>query len=97
MTRKSEQLYVELTERIRENEGAPCETAPDMFFLNKNDRMGPEKLLVAKQLCVSCPMQLLCLEYALEAGEQDGIWGGLTRNERNALIRKRIKTGARLY
>jgi len=97
VTYKSEQLYRELTERIRDNKGAPCEIAPDMFFLDKDDKMGREKMRVAKEVCGSCPMRLLCLEYALEANEQDGIWGGLTRNERNALNRKRILTSARLY
>jgi WhiB family redox-sensing transcriptional regulator len=90
-------VYVELTEQIRENDGAPCENAPDMFFIEKGDRMGPEKIRVAKELCGLCPMKQLCLEYALEANEQDGIWGGLTRNERNALTRKRIVNSARLY
>jgi WhiB family redox-sensing transcriptional regulator len=88
---------MELTEQIRENDGAPCENAPDMFFLDKGDHMGPEKMRVAKQLCGSCPMRVLCLEYALESGEQDGIWGGLTRNERNSLMRKRIVTSERVY
>jgi WhiB family redox-sensing transcriptional regulator len=97
MTRKSERLYLELTEQIKDIGGVPCENAPEMFFLEQRDRMGPEKMRIAKELCSSCPVRVLCLEYALEAGEQDGIWGGFTRNERNALTRRRIKTGARLY
>jgi WhiB family transcriptional regulator, redox-sensing transcriptional regulator len=68
-----------------------------MFFIDKDDHMGPEKIRVAKDLCALCPLSTLCLEYALESAEQDGIWGGLTRNERKALTRRRIKTGARLY
>jgi WhiB family transcriptional regulator, redox-sensing transcriptional regulator len=83
-------LYKELTERIRDEGGVPCENAPDMFFIDKGDRMGPEKIRMSKALCGTCPLSVLCLEYALEANEQDGIWGGLTRNERNSIQRSRV-------
>jgi len=95
-SRKTE-LYLELTEQIRDNGGVPCENAPDVFFLDKGDHMAPEKIRMARILCGSCPLKMLCLEYAIEAGEQDGIWGGLTRNERKSVVRKRVTTGARLY
>lgn len=67
-----------------------------MFFLDKGDPLGPDKIRMTKELCGACPLRLLCLEYALEAGEEDGIWGGLTRNERKSLKRSRI-TNARVY
>jgi len=67
-----------------------------MFFLDKGDPIGPDKIRMSKQACGSCPVKFICLEYALEAGEEDGIWGGLTRNERNSLKRNRI-TNARVY
>jgi WhiB family redox-sensing transcriptional regulator len=89
-TRKSVNLYKELTEQIVEEGSVPCQQAPDMFFLDKGDRQGPEKIRMTKELCSKCPVKLLCLEYALEANEENGIWGGLTRNERNALKRNEI-------
>lgn len=75
---------------LRDEEWVPCQEAPDMFFLDKGDRQGPEKIRISKELCGACPLQVLCLEYALEANEENGIWGGLTRNERNNMQRRRI-------
>lgn len=43
----------------------------------------------AKAVCNSCPVKEECLEYALDAREAYGIWGGLTELERKALLRKR--------
>ena len=41
----------------------------------------------AKSICASCPVRLECLEYSLTVPELYGIWGGLTEQERRALIR----------
>lgn len=43
----------------------------------------------AKAVCATCPVKKDCLEYALEAREAYGIWGGLTELERKTLLRKR--------
>lgn len=43
----------------------------------------------AKEVCMTCPVKHDCLEYALEAREAYGIWGGLTELERKALLRRR--------
>jgi WhiB family redox-sensing transcriptional regulator len=88
-TTRATDLYKELTERIREQGGVPCENAPDMFFIDHSDKLIREKIRTTKILCGGCPLRNLCLEYALEASEQDGIWGGLTRPERNSLKRGR--------
>jgi len=44
---------------------------------------------MSKALCAECPVNLLCLEYALESNEDEGIWGGLTNSERKAIRRRR--------
>ena len=43
----------------------------------------------AKAVCHTCPVREECLEYALDAREGYGIWGGLTELERKALLRRR--------
>ena len=43
----------------------------------------------AKAVCEICPVKKDCLEYALDAREPYGIWGGLTELERKALLRRR--------
>lgn len=40
----------------------------------------------AKEICHSCPVELPCREYALSIREPHGVWGGLSEQERRALI-----------
>lgn len=40
---------------------------------------------VARKVCGSCPVQATCLEWAMDNGIDDGIWGGLTRYQRTQL------------
>jgi WhiB family redox-sensing transcriptional regulator len=44
--------------------------------------------LEAKALCRQCPVALECLEEALQQPEEFGIFGGLTRDERQGLRSK---------
>lgn len=55
----------------------------DLFYPDKG---GSNKK--AKAVCAACPVRVQCLQYALEAGEQFGIWGGLSEQERTALRRR---------
>ena len=51
----------------------------------------------AKSVCEPCDVQKQCLQYALDY-KQDGIWGGMTVDERNALKRRtynEARNGAR--
>jgi hypothetical protein len=71
---------------------AACKGADtDLFF-------GPDAEFVtarrqreakAKAICAGCPVRAGCLEYALDTREAYGIWGGLTEDERRALLRQR--------
>lgn len=73
--------YSDLLKAI-ENEGGqvPCAQFPDAFF----PEMG-RKVVDAKRLCQSCPIRLQCLDYALGADEEYGIWGGLDPKERGQI------------
>jgi WhiB family transcriptional regulator, redox-sensing transcriptional regulator len=48
---------------------------------------------VAKRLCGRCPVQDLCLAYALRTREPHGVWGGLNEMERRALLRQKTQAG----
>ena len=63
----------------------PCRTHnPDLWFAD-----APADLEKAKSFCGTCPVRVLCLEYALDMREPYGIWGGLNEYERRrALARK---------
>ena len=43
----------------------------------------------AKKICSNCEVRAECLEYALQNGEQFGVWGGLSERERRKLVGKR--------
>lgn len=43
----------------------------------------------AKRFCGPCPVQEVCLEYALQTNQSSGIWGGRSEDERRAIKRKR--------
>ncbi|MFI5040931.1 MAG: WhiB family transcriptional regulator [Acidimicrobiales bacterium] len=43
----------------------------------------------AKDVCATCPVRDQCLEWALATRQEDGVWGGLTDNERRRLRRRR--------
>jgi WhiB family redox-sensing transcriptional regulator len=51
-----------------------------------------EEAEAAKQVCSVCPVQMACLEYALQRREKEGVWGGCTERERRRIIRQRRRT-----
>ena len=69
---------------------------PELFFPIGNT--GPALLQIdeAKQVCHRCPVQESCLQWALESGQDSGVWGGLSEDERRALKRRatRVKADA---
>ncbi|MDP8957852.1 MAG: WhiB family transcriptional regulator [Actinomycetota bacterium] len=56
---------------------------PTMFFPGA-DEEGEEALAV----CRACSVQEECLEYALQARERYGIWGGATERQRRRMLRR---------
>jgi WhiB family transcriptional regulator, redox-sensing transcriptional regulator len=60
---------------------------PDLFFGDSGDSPLAD-VRQAKKLCSTCPVQLECATYALEADEDFGVWGGLSSLDRKKL-RKR--------
>lgn len=87
-----QKLYREFHRKVIEVQ-PPCVSQPESFypedFFNLNWEEGNRytstmraAIKVAKSLCAECPIQQDCLEYAVEAREEWGIWGGLTSRER---------------
>lgn len=48
----------------------------------------------AKVVCWHCPSQPECLRWALETGEEYGVWGGLTEGERRKLRRRSARAAS---
>lgn len=60
---------------------------PSLFFgpnrfEPKRERLARES--AAKDVCVTCPVQVPCREHAMATGETFGVWGGLGEAERRS-------------
>ncbi|SEG72767.1 WhiB family transcriptional regulator, redox-sensing transcriptional regulator [Thermomonospora echinospora] len=61
---------------------------PELFYpINYTSPVMAEQVRSAKSVCAQCPVRAECLDWALRAGEPDGIWGGTTPEERRYLRR----------
>ena len=64
-----------------------CTTADaDLFFPTVGGGEAERKTAEAKRLCAGCPVRMQCLQAALDAGEEFGVFGGLDRKERRRLL-----------
>ena len=75
----------DLNRAIEEVGSVPCENAPDFFFDAEEDH---RPYMAARKLCAGCPIQNVCLSYALDNHEPFGMWGGLSPRERKELLRR---------
>lgn len=67
----------------------PCRQAdPEEWFPEQGNNG-----LAAKRMCFSCPARLECQNWALANPQlaAEGIWGGMTRSERNAVRRNQTR------
>lgn len=64
---------------------------PDLFFPVGTG--GPALLQVeqAKAVCRRCPVRQACLRQALAEGQDSGVWGGLSEEERRSLKRRNAR------
>ena len=71
-------------------ERAACRnTDPEIFFPLRAKYGTDPEAQPALAFCDVCPVARLCLEYALDHHERDGIWGGATEYERRQIMRRR--------
>jgi len=66
------------------NRGNCADKPPSTFF--PSDGVGVE---LAKRVCEDCPVQAMCLEYAIENRIDHGVWGGTSERQRRRIIRAR--------
>jgi WhiB family redox-sensing transcriptional regulator len=66
-----------------------CSTAdPDLFFPISSSGPAARQATKAKAICAGCEIKQACLDYALDAGPVQGVWGGMTEEERRQLVRR---------
>ena len=68
---------------------AACLTEdPELFFPIGNTGPALAQIDEAKAVCQRCDVVDSCLKWALETGQDSGVWGGLSEDERRALKRR---------
>jgi WhiB family transcriptional regulator, redox-sensing transcriptional regulator len=73
---------------------AACRSAdPELFFPIAPTAASGSDIRRAKQICASCPVSSPCLSYALARRQEQGIWGGLTDEERRSVDRMSAHRG----
>jgi len=79
------------------HEAACREVDPELFFPIGNS--GPALLQIeeAKQVCRRCSVTEECLRWAIESGQDAGVWGGMSEDERRALKRRTVRLRARAH
>ena len=76
-------------------ERAAClDVDPELFFPIGNTGPAIMQIEEAKKVCQRCPVREECLAWALEAGQDHGVWGGLSEEERRALKRRNARSRA---
>jgi WhiB family transcriptional regulator, redox-sensing transcriptional regulator len=67
---------------------------PEFFFPIGTTGPAARQIEEAKAFCQSCEVRTECLTWALETGQDAGVWGGLSAEERRA-PRRGAATGSR--
>lgn len=72
--------------------GACRDADPNLFFHPENERgyARQRRANAAKAFCRNCPVREECRAHALAMREPFGVWGGLSEDERNALVERRV-------
>jgi len=67
---------------------------PELFFPIGTTGPALGQVEQAKSVCRRCPVVQSCLDWALRSGQDSGVWGGLSEDERRALKRRQARTRA---
>ena len=68
-------------------ESGICYGKPSLIPLFFSDSTSEQKTV--KRMCFRCPVQLECLEGALQRREKFGVWGGCLPSERLTILKLR--------
>jgi hypothetical protein len=75
---------------------AACRDAdPELFFPTGETAPAIVQTQKAKTICDRCPVLETCLQWAMDNGLEDGVWGGLSESERRNLRRRTAKAAAK--
>ena len=69
---------------------------PELFFPIGTTGPAERQIELARTVCRRCSVTTDCLQWALDTGQDAGVWGGLSEDERRALKRRNARARARL-
>lgn len=75
------------------NDAACRDEDPELFFPVGTSGPALSQIAAAKTVCRRCPVSSACLQWALESGQDAGVWGGADEDERRALKRYGARPG----
>lgn len=75
-------MFVPDGQETWQDEALCAQTDPELFFPEKGG-----STTEAKKVCRQCPVIDECLEWAIDAREDHGVWGGMSERERTAYAR----------
>ncbi|MDO4887772.1 MAG: WhiB family transcriptional regulator [Actinomycetaceae bacterium] len=61
---------------------------PELFFPIGNSGPAIAQVEQAKRVCARCTVSETCLKWALDTGQDAGVWGGMSEEERRSLKRR---------
>lgn len=73
------------------NAAACLEDNPELFFPIGNSHPALLQVERARAVCSLCEVVDTCLKWAIESGQDTGVWGGLTEDERRSLRRRNAR------
>ena len=73
------------------NRAACLDESPEFFFPIGNASSAVLQIEKAKAVCRRCEVVETCLKWAIESGQDAGVWGGLSEDERRALKRRNAR------
>lgn len=74
------------------NLAACLDEDPERFFPIGTSTDAIKQIAEAKTVCGHCDVVQTCLEWAIASGQDTGVWGGLSEDERRALKRRTART-----
>ncbi|MFD0224298.1 WhiB family transcriptional regulator [Streptomyces hirsutus] len=63
---------------------------PEIFFPLSDSASPGDEAFLARTICRRCSVLLVCRSWAIDHGEDDGIWGATTAAQRRAIRRARL-------
>jgi WhiB family transcriptional regulator, redox-sensing transcriptional regulator len=70
------------------NRSACLDEDPELFFPIGVTGHALDQIEEARAVCRRCEVARACLKWAIESGQDAGVWGGLSDDERRTLRRR---------